>query len=82
MLLSVRDILLSFQTSFTPSLLMTGGDPYYATLFLPLLIYEEAFEGLRFGAGSAMMLLMFLASSLLIVALGLIFNATGWLDGE
>jgi multiple sugar transport system permease protein len=34
---------------------MTGG-PYYATMFLPLLIYEEAFDRFRFGTGSVMML--------------------------
>ena len=42
---------------------MTGGDPYYATLFLPLLIYEEAFDRFRFGTGSALMLLMFLLTA-------------------
>ena len=26
------------------ALVMTGGEPYYATLFMPLLIYEEAFD--------------------------------------
>ena len=28
---------------------MTGGGPYYATLFVPLLMYETAFDRLRFG---------------------------------
>ena len=42
---------------------MTGGDPYYATLFVPLLTYEEAFDRFRFGPGSALMLLVFLASA-------------------
>jgi multiple sugar transport system permease protein len=60
LLLTFRDIVLSFQYTFVPSYVMTGGDPYYATLFLPLLIYEEAFDRFRFGQGSAMMLLMFL----------------------
>jgi len=53
-LLTFRDIILSFQWTFTPSFVMTGGDPYYSTLFLPLLIYEEAFDRFRFGAGSAL----------------------------
>ena len=30
---------------------MTGGGPYYATLFVPLLMYETAFDRFRFGAG-------------------------------
>lgn len=72
LLLSVRDIVLSFQYTFAPSYLMTGGDPYYSTLFLPLLIYEEAFDGFRFGLGSAMMLLMFLVVAALV---GLLYVA-------
>lgn len=66
LLLSVRDIVMSFQYTFAPSYLMTGGDPYYSTLFLPLLIYEEAFDRLRFGPGSAMMLLMFVTMAGLV----------------
>ena len=37
---------------------MTGGGPYYATLFVPLLMYETAFDRFRFGQGAAMMLLL------------------------
>ena len=68
MLLTFRDVILSFQWTFTPSFVMTGGDPYYSTLFLPLLIYEEAFDRFRFGPGSALMLLMFLLSAAIIGA--------------
>ena len=53
-LLTFRDVVLSFQWTFTPSFVMTGGDPYYATMFVPLLTYEEAFDRFRFGAGSAL----------------------------
>ncbi|MGH2543379.1 MAG: carbohydrate ABC transporter permease [Ardenticatenaceae bacterium] len=73
-LLTFRDVIISFQNTFTPAYIMTGGDPYYATLFLPLLIYEEAFDRFRFGQGSAMMLLMFLVTMLLIVLLYFIFR--------
>ena len=55
---------------------MTGGDPYYATLFLPLLIFEEAFDRFRFGPGSAIMLLMFLTTLVLLCVLLLLFK--GW----
>lgn len=65
-LLALRDIILSVQSTFTPAYLMTGGDPYYSTLFLPLLIYEEAFDRFRFGAGSAMMVAMFAGIGLLL----------------
>lgn len=68
-LLTLRDAVLSFQSTFTPSMLMTGGDPYYATLFLPLLIYEEAFDNFRLGIGAAMIVLMFLVAGLLVTLL-------------
>lgn len=74
-LLLFRDVILTFQTTFTPAYVMTGGGPYYATLFLPLLIFEEAFDRLRFGIGSAMMLLMFL------ITLGLLFLLYGIFQG-
>jgi multiple sugar transport system permease protein len=72
LLLGVRDIALSFQSTFAPSYLMTGGDPYYSTLFLPLLIYEEAFDRFRFGIGSAVMILMSLAA---VTMVGLLYLA-------
>ena len=77
-LLTFRDIILSFQWTFTPSFVMTGGDPYYSTLFLPLLIYEEAFDRFRFGAGSALMLLTFLISAGIIVGLYALFRSRGY----
>ena len=58
LLLTIRDIIVSVQNTFTPALLMTGGGPYYATLFVPLLMYETAFDRFRFGLGAAMMLLV------------------------
>jgi multiple sugar transport system permease protein len=77
-LLTFRDVILTFQYTFTPSFVMTGGGPYYATLFLPLLIYEEAFDRFRFGPGSALMLLMFGVTAALIVGLYLFFRARGY----
>ncbi len=77
-LLLFRDVILSFQTTFTPAYIMTGGGPYYATLFLPLLIFEEAFDRLRFGIGSAMMLLMFLITLGLLLILYGIFQGRGY----
>ncbi len=76
LLLSLRDIILSAQSTFTPAYLMTGGGPYYATLFMPLLMYQEAFEGLRFGHAAAIMLLLLLAVALLIALVA--WLARGW----
>jgi multiple sugar transport system permease protein len=78
-LLTFRDVVLSFQYTFTPSLVMTGGGPYYATMFLPLLIYEEAFDRFRFGPGSALMLLLFLLSAAIIGGIYLLFRRRGFL---
>jgi multiple sugar transport system permease protein len=59
---------------------MTGGDPYYSTLFIPLLIYEEAFDRFRFGLGSAMMLLLFLGALALVATLTFVFRRWAVLD--
>lgn len=79
-LLTFRDVILSFQWTFTPSFVMTGGDPYYSTLFLPLLIYEEAFDRFRFGAGSALMLVTFVLSAAIIVGIYLLFRRRGYVS--
>jgi multiple sugar transport system permease protein len=79
-LLTVRDILVTSQNTFTAAYLMTGGGPYYSTLFLPLLVYEEAFDRFRFGLGSAMMLVMFLAIGLLLYLVFLTVRGWGYED--
>jgi len=67
LLLTIRDVIVSAQSTFTPALVMTGGGPYYATLFVPLLIYETAFDRLRFGQGSAMSVLVLAAVGVLVL---------------
>lgn len=74
LLLTIRDIIVSAQSTFTPALLMTGGGPYYATLFVPLLMFETAFDHFRFGQGAAMMLLLLLVVGALIA---LTYRAVG-----
>jgi len=66
LLLTLRDIILSTQNIFTANFIMTNGDPYYSTLFLPLLIYEEAFDRMHFGPGSAMTVLLGIVTASLI----------------
>jgi multiple sugar transport system permease protein len=74
LLLAIRDIIVTAQSTFTPALVMTGGGPYYATLFVPLLMFETAFDRLRFGQGAAMTVLLLLVVSALIVVT---FRAAG-----
>jgi len=77
-LLTVRDVVLSFQNTFTPAYLMTRGGPYYATFFLPMLTYESAFDGFRFGQAAAMMLLIFIFTLLLVLFVYFLFDGWGF----
>ena len=76
LLLLIRDILLSAQSTFTPIYMMTEGGPGYATTLLPYLIYDEAFSHFRLGHAAAMMLVMFVGIG---VSLWLVYKvAGGW----
>lgn len=76
LLLMVRDIVMSLQNTFTPTYILTYGGPYYATTFVPLLIYEIAFDLFDFGLAAAVMVVTYLILSWLI--LGLINAVGGW----
>jgi multiple sugar transport system permease protein len=79
-LVTFRAVIVAIQWTFTPSLIMTGGDPYYATLFMPLIIYEEAFDRLRFGPGAAMMLIVVVMTLYFISTLYALFKTGGYAD--
>jgi multiple sugar transport system permease protein len=68
-LLLLRDTILSFQVSFVPALVVTdGGPPLYATTYLSLFVYRNAFEYLRYGyaaAATVVMLLLTVAAVLM-----------------
>ncbi|HEU4349625.1 MAG TPA: sugar ABC transporter permease [Actinoplanes sp.] len=67
-LLLLRDTIASFQVSFVPALVVTeGGPPPYATTYLSLFVYRNAFEYLRYGYAAAATLVM-LALTLIAVA--------------
>lgn len=54
LLLAARDTVASLQATFVPALMVTnGGPPPYATTYLPVFVYREAFEYLRFGPAAA-----------------------------
>lgn len=69
LLLTFRDLLVSLQSTFAPSFIMTYGGPYYATTFVPLLIYELAFDFFDFGLAAALLVMMYALMALLIVAI-------------
>ena len=64
--LTARDVAWSLQSTFVPALVITKGGPHYATLFLPLYIYQNGFEYLKFGYASAMTTVMFALTGLMI----------------
>lgn len=60
-LLLLRDTIVSFQISFVPALVVTdGGPPPYATTYLSLFVYRNAFEYLRYGYAAAATLVLLL----------------------
>lgn len=79
-LLTIRDITLSAQSTFTPAYIMTDGAPYFSTLFMPLLIFDEAFERFRVGMGSAMMVVFFLGLGLVLLLISFVLGGWGYAD--
>jgi multiple sugar transport system permease protein len=68
LLLLFRNTIVSLQDNFAPALLVTQGGPHYATLFLPLKIYFDAFQNFRFGYGAAMIWVLYLVTALIVFA--------------
>ena len=67
LLMATRDTILSFQATFVPALLVTeGGPPPYGTTYLPLFVYRNAFEYLRYGYASAATVLMFVLTASIV----------------
>ena len=66
-LLLFRDTIFSFQANFVPALLIFDcGPPPYATTYLPLFVYTNAFEYLRYGYAAAATLVMFGTTALIV----------------
>lgn len=67
LLLLFRDTVFSLQASFVPALLVTeGGPPPYGTTFLPLFVYTNGFEYLRYGYAAAATLVMFVVTAVMV----------------
>lgn len=67
LLLLFRDTIFSFQATFVPALIVTeGGPPPYATTYLPVFAYQNAFEYLRYGYAAAATLVMFLVTAAIV----------------
>jgi multiple sugar transport system permease protein len=68
LLLLFRDTIVSLQDNFAPAKLVTGGEPHYATYFLPLKIYFDAFQNFRFGYAAAMIWVLYGVTALIVLA--------------
>ena len=77
LLLLFRDTIFCFQASFVPALIVTdGGPPPYATTYLPLFIYRNAFEYLRYGYAAAATLALVVVAPVIVTVQYRI--ARGW----
>lgn len=69
LLLLARDTIFSLQATFVPALVVTdGGPPPYATTYVPLFVYRNAFEYLRYGYAAAATVLMLGLTALIVFA--------------
>jgi multiple sugar transport system permease protein len=67
LLLFARDTIFSLQATFMPALVVTeGGPPPYSTTYVPVFVYRNAFEYLRYGYASAATLTMFVLTALIV----------------
>jgi multiple sugar transport system permease protein len=68
LLMLFRDTIFSFQASFVPALVMTGGGPPpYATTYLPLFVYTTGFEYLRYGYAAAAAVVMLAVTAVIVL---------------
>ena len=65
-LLAVRDTVLTLQSNFVPAYILTDGGPAYATLYLPIYIFDQSFEFLGFGYGAMITLVVLTVTAVLI----------------
>lgn len=64
LLLLARDTIFSLQLTFVPALVVTeGGPPPYSTTYVPLFVYRNAFEYLRYGYAASATVTMFLLTA-------------------
>jgi multiple sugar transport system permease protein len=67
LLMAMRDTIFSFQATFVPALIVTeGGPPPFGTTYLPLFIYRNAFEYLRYGYASAATMFLFVLTASIV----------------
>jgi multiple sugar transport system permease protein len=78
-LLAIRDTILSLQVNFVPAYVLTDGGPDAATLFLPVYIFDQAFEFLGFGYGAMLTVILLAVTTVLLCLQALLARRWGWL---
>jgi len=68
-LLAVRDTILTLQVNFVPAYILTDGRPANATLYLPVYIFDHAFEFSGFAYGSLITIVLMVITAVIIIAL-------------
>ncbi|HEX5540406.1 MAG TPA: sugar ABC transporter permease [Micromonospora sp.] len=67
-LLAVRDTILTLQVNFVPAYVLTDGRPANATLYLPVYIFDQAFEFSGFAYGALITIVLMVVSIMIIAA--------------
>ncbi|HEX5598623.1 MAG TPA: sugar ABC transporter permease [Micromonosporaceae bacterium] len=75
-LLAVRDTILTLQVNFVPAYVLTDGRPANATLYLPVYIFDQAFEFSGFAYSSLITIVLMAISAAVIT--GLLFLVRRW----
>jgi len=69
LLLTLRDLVVSLQNTFIASFVITYGGPYYATTYIPLLLYELAFDFFDFGLAAALLVVSYIVTGMLVLGI-------------
>ncbi|TYB95843.1 sugar ABC transporter permease [Micromonospora sp. WP24] len=72
LLLAVRDTILTLQVNFVPAYILTDGRPANATLYLPVYIFDQAFEFSGFAYGALITTVLMVVTAIVITALLLV----------
>jgi multiple sugar transport system permease protein len=75
-LLAVRDTILTLQVNFVPAYILTDGRPANATLYLPVYIFDQAFEFSGFAYAALITMVLMVVTGVIIA--GLLIAARRW----
>lgn len=80
-MIAARDLIIALPWTFAPTSMMSGGDPFYSTLFIPLYARFQSIDFFRFGHGAAATLIMVAIAAVGIAFIGLAARR-GWYADE